>query len=186
VTAGRFEVDGLGGLGVSAGLTYDLAVLAHDVDGVVGAAGGWLCDRARAGWQVTVVVPAGVDMRPLTILGVHAEVGESGAEYLRRHSPVALAVDARLLRQDDRLRRTVLGFVDDGRTEVTVWGEAPLFTADRRFRCVRHRLSAAARAFKQRALLGTKTLPAEPDSETGSEAFVSAALWYPLDGADLG
>ncbi len=36
----------------------------------VRSAGGWLCDRVRAGWNVTVTVPDGADVRPLTILGV--------------------------------------------------------------------------------------------------------------------
>ncbi len=66
-------------------------------------------------------------------------------------------------------------------TEVTVWGESALFASDRRFRRVRHDLSAAARAFTARALLAC----GRPGSAPACEEFVSAALWYPTDGADL-
>lgn len=190
MTARTFEADDLApvernGSGVRAAadmlLTYDVTVIAADVDGVVGAAGGWLCDRVRAGWQVTVLVPPGRDLRALTILGVRAEVWDFDADTLGRQRPAALAVDASVLRDDDRLRSEVFRAVDGGSAEVTVWGESGLFAADRRFGRVRHRLSAAARAFKARALLSSGV--AGPDGAV--EEFVSSALWYPPDGADL-
>ncbi len=53
-------------------LTYELAVIGLDVAEVVRAAGGWICDRVRAGWRVSVLVPTGSDTRPLQILGVKA------------------------------------------------------------------------------------------------------------------
>ncbi len=134
-------------------LTYDMTVVAADVEGVVGAAGGWLCDRVRAG----------------------------GSGVLGLQRPAALAVDASVLSHDEPLRREVFRAVDGGRAEVTVWGESGLFAADRRFGRVRHRLSAAARAFKARALLSTGVAGPEP----AVEEFVSSALWYPPDGADL-
>lgn len=184
-----FEVDDLGavprrgtGVRVSGEVlrTYDLTVIAADVDGTVASAGGWLCDRVRAGWQVTVLVPAGSDVRALTILGVHTEVVDSAADALRG-TAAAVAVDARVLRHDDELRQTVLRLVDAGRIEVTVWGASALFGADGRFDTVRHRLSAAARAFKAGAMRAIGTPIAEPSTEE----FVSTAMWYPPDGADL-
>lgn len=161
--------------------TYDLRVIAADVGGVVAAAGGWLCDRVRAGWQVTVVVPPGQVVRALTILGVDVEAGESAAEALRLDSTAAVAIDARALRGDAQLRAEVLGLVDAARAEVTVWGGSALFGTDGRFDRVEHRLSAAARAFKARALETT----GQPVPDLAVEEFVSAALWYPTDGADL-
>ena len=158
--------------------TYDVTVIAADVDAAVAVAGGWLCDRVRAGWQVTVLVPAGYDERALTILGVRVERVESLVEALRELSSAAVAVDAAALRQDDDLRRDVLRLVDEARVEVTVWGESSLFASDRRFGRVRHRLSSAARAFKTRALLMTGDAAADP----AVEEFVGAALWYPPDG----
>ena len=164
--------------------TYDLTVIAADVDGVVTAAGGWLCDRVRAGWRVTVLVPAESDVSALTILGVHAEVVPSAVEVLGRPA-AAVAIDARVLRHDDGIRQAVLRLVDAGRCEVTLWGASALFGSDGRFDAVRHRLSAAARAFKTGALRTTGQLTAELTSESASEEFVSTGLWYAPDGADL-
>lgn len=160
--------------------TYGMTVIAADVDGVVASAGGWLCDRVRAGWQVTVWVPAGSDVRALTVLGVHAEVTTSAVEVLR-DTPAAVAVDARVLRHDDELRKAVLRVVDAGRVEVTVWGASGLFGSDGRFDAVRHQLSTAARAFKTYAVRATGQLL----HEQSNEEFVSTSLWYPPDGVDL-
>ena len=190
MTARTYEMDDLApverkGSGVRVAgerlLTYDVTVVAADVEGVVGAAGGWLCDRVRAGWQVTVLVPPGRDERALTILGVRSGVWDSGVDALRRQRPAALAVDARVLSHDNPLRLEVFRTVDGGSAEVTVWGESGVFAADRRFSRVRHRLSAAARAFKVRALLSSGVAGPAP----AVEEFVSSALWYPTDGADL-
>ncbi|WP_235733994.1 hypothetical protein [Mycolicibacterium austroafricanum] len=161
--------------------TYDLRVVAADVGGVVAAAGGWLCDRVRAGWDVTVLGPPGHDVRALTILGVCVDAGESAAEEPGLDSAAAIAIDARVLSGDEQLRDDVLRLVDTARAEITVWGGSALLGADGRFSRVRHRLSAAARAFKARALEAT----GQPTPDLAVEEFVSAALWYPTDGADL-
>ncbi|WP_343575423.1 hypothetical protein [Mycobacterium sp.] len=50
-------------------MRYRLDVVAADVADVVTFAGGWLFDRAMAGWDVTVLVADHVDERPLRILG---------------------------------------------------------------------------------------------------------------------
>ncbi|MDA2893112.1 hypothetical protein PDG61_19475 [Mycolicibacterium sp. BiH015] len=160
--------------------TYRLTVIAADVDGAVASAGGWLCDRVRAGWQVTVCVPDGSDVTALTVLGVHAEMMEPAADVLR-DTPAAVAVDARVLRHDDELKKTMLRLVDEGRVEVTVWGTSALFGSDRRFETVRHQLSRASRAFKAYAMRAS----GQPPSERSIEDFVSTALWYPPDGVDL-
>jgi hypothetical protein len=193
VTARTDEVDGFApiqrwGTGVRASgerhLRYELTVLAGDVEGVVRAAGGWLCDRARAGWQVTVWVPGGCEVRALKVLGVGVQIGEAGVEVLR-HRPAALAIDAGVLAGDPRLRAQVYELIDEGAVEVTVWGDtalladSALFADDARFERVGHRLSSAAKAFKGRAL--ASGAPAGRDVEE----FVSSALWYPPGGADL-
>lgn len=190
MTARTFEADDLAlvgrtGPGVRVSdeqlLGYDVTVIAADVEGVVGAAGGWLCDRVRAGWQVTVLVPPRCDTRALTILGVRSGEWEPGADTLRLLRPAALAIDARVLRHDDGLRRELLRRVDGGGVEVTVWGESGLFAADRRFGRVRHRLSAAARAYKKQALSSCRAAACDQ----AAEEFVSSAMWYPPDGTDL-
>jgi len=50
-------------------MRYRLDVVAANVIDVVKFAGGWLFDRAMAGWDVTVLVADHVDPRPLQILG---------------------------------------------------------------------------------------------------------------------
>ena len=161
--------------------TYALTVIVADADSAVAAAGGWLCDRVRAGWQVTVLVPAGIDARALTILGVRVESVESAVDALRALTTGAVAIDASVVRHDEHVRHELLRLVDDARTEITLWGESALFGSDGRFDRVRHRLSAAARAFKSCALSPIGPAPADP----AVEEFISAALWYPPDGADL-
>jgi hypothetical protein len=49
-------------------LRYQLNVVASSTEEVVQSAGGWLCDHARAGWDVNVLVSGGGDPRPLMIL----------------------------------------------------------------------------------------------------------------------
>ncbi|GAB3233396.1 hypothetical protein GCM10027535_42290 [Mycolicibacterium hippocampi] len=190
VTARTSEVGGLGpadrkSSGVrSSGdmlLTYDLTAVAADVEEVVRNAGGWLCDRARAGWQVTVLVPPGSDTRALTILGLRAGNWEPGESVLGPEPPAAVAVGADVLDHHDRLRREVLAGVGGAGIEITVWGESPLFAADPRFGRVQHPLSVAARAFKARALRPSGT----PSALPAVEQFRSCALWYPPEGSDL-
>ena len=58
---------------------YQLTVVANSVADLVGSAGGWLCDKARAGWDVKVVLTGDGDPRPVAILGashVDAELSE--------------------------------------------------------------------------------------------------------------
>lgn len=189
MTARTFDVHEFGagahkgsGVRVSADkpLTYDLAVLAADTESVVRAAGGWLCDRVRAGWRVTVLTPSPADTPALTILGLSWAPGSSLADLPDGQHPTAVALDARLLSAGESARSGVLGVLDGERTEVTVWGESPLLAADNRFRRVRHRLSTAARAFKSCAV---QSYGAPADSAV--EEFHSVALWYPPDGTDL-
>ena len=51
-------------------LRYRLDVIAVSALDVVQSAGGWLYDRAMAGWRVTVLLPDGSGARSLRILGV--------------------------------------------------------------------------------------------------------------------
>lgn len=162
-------------------LSYDLTVVTTDVSRLVAAAGGWLCDRVRAGWQVTVVVPSGADLRALQIIGVGAEITPSVAAVLREQPAAAWALDAAVLDSDADVRDEVQRALHRARTEVTVWGSSPWCASDRRFTAVRHELSAAARAFKRHALLSC----GHPGRVTDSEDFRSAALWYAADGTDL-
>jgi hypothetical protein len=133
---------------------YQLNVVASHIVDVVRSAGGWLCDRARAGWDVNVLVADHHDPLPLTILG--ATTHDLGAEFssmVRKASRGgALAVSAELLATDDRVRSEVLRILRRGFTEVTLWGDEWPSELGRKVDPTPRRMSSAGRAFKTHAL----------------------------------
>ncbi|ORW00315.1 hypothetical protein [Mycobacterium kyorinense] len=128
-------------------LNYRLDVVACDVVDVVLSAGGWLFDRAMAGWEVSVLLPAPFDARPLQILGVRTL--EWQADLV---GGAGLAVGAEAFAADAGIRDAVLKALDHSLTEVTLWGDEWPRGVDRATTAVHHRLSAAARVFKRHAL----------------------------------
>jgi hypothetical protein len=136
-------------------LRYQLNVVASTTEDVLQSAGGWLCDRARAGWDVNVLVADGADPRPLAILGATArDLDESFVSMVRNASRVgALAVSADLLAADMRVREEILRGLKRGLTEVIVWGKQWPAELGRQADPVQHRVSPAARAFKSHALI---------------------------------
>jgi hypothetical protein len=178
-------------------MRYRLDVVAANIVDVVMCAGGWLFDRAMAGWDVTVLVsdhPGLVadrqDDRPLQILGVQrfdleealAAIG-SGAET--RPRPQALAVAADLFGCDSQVRQGVLQALDHGATEVTLWGEGWPPELDDSVGLVQHRLSTAAQIFKARALAATLKICAPEGSIGDTEIFRSGLLPSLSAAADL-
>ena len=105
-------------------LRYQLNVVGSTTQDVVESAGGWLCDRARAGWDVNVLVADGGDPRPLTILGATAIDLDDGFLSMVRSASRggALAVSTDLLAADARVRDEVVRVLKRGLTQVTVWG----------------------------------------------------------------
>jgi hypothetical protein len=162
--------------------SYELSVIASDVGDVVCSAGGWMCDRVRAGWRVTVLIPGESEIRPLQILGVQALPFENVYWALRNSSPAAVAVASEVVEYDDRVRRDIQRLLLRGSTEVTFWGESSPHDLEGGMGEVRHQLSGAARAFKTQALITTS--PAHPVAGP-TETFRSVAMWYPPNGADL-
>lgn len=165
-------------------MRYRLDVVAADVADVVRCAGGWMYDRVMAGWDVTVLLADGADARPLHILGVEtADLESALALWADRPHPQTVAVAADLFASDERVRRGVLGALDQGLTEVTLWGEHCPAELDESVGAVRHQLSAAARAFK------TQALTAAHDPEAGSvadiETFRCGVMATPSVAADL-
>ncbi len=130
---------------------HQLAILATNLADLVGLAGGWLFDRARAGWDVNVWLEGCSDVRPLTILGANAT--RQSAQSALRDAPRggALAVGAGLLRDDPRVRAHVFELVKRD-AEVMVWGDEWPAELGGRVETIEHRLSVAARAFKAQAL----------------------------------
>jgi hypothetical protein len=134
-------------------MRYRLDVVAPTALDAVRFAGGWVYDRVMAGWDVTVLIGSRDDVRPLDILGAQTLDLESvlGAWEDRPH-PQTVAVAADLLQADARVRHHVLNALDQGATEVTLWGERLPAELDHTVDSVQHHLSAAARAFKSQAL----------------------------------
>jgi hypothetical protein len=130
-------------------LMYDLVVLTGDVNDAVTSAGGWLCDRVRAGWRVTVFAPQNSDFRPLQILGVHTSSIDDETDFLCT-SAAAIAVAGDVLSTDKRVRDEILRIVKRGTAEVTFWGDGGSLAADVRFSRVAHRLTSAARVLSPR------------------------------------
>ncbi len=152
-------------------MRYRLDVVAANAADVVTHAGGWVCDRVMAGWDVTVLVGAHDDLRPIHILGADTLNLETALEaWEHRPHPHTLAVSMELFESDPRIRRGVIQALDHRTTEVTLWGENWPGELDRTIDCVEHRLSAAARAFKAQALGAL----AQPAASVGpSEMFRS-------------
>jgi hypothetical protein len=134
---------------------YQLNIVASSMVDVVRSAGGWVFDRARAGWDVNVLVADHQDPRPLTILGATTlDLGAQFSSTVRKASHGgALAVSAHLLATDERVREEVLQILKRGFTEVTLWGDEWPAELGRKIDPIPHHMSSAARAFKTHALV---------------------------------
>ena len=165
-------------------MRYRLDVVACNVPEVVKFAGGWLVDRVMAGWDVTVLISADEDTRPLEILGVETHDLEAALEeWADRPHPQTVAVAADLFASDARVRKGVLSALDQGMTEVTLWGDEWPEELDSTIGSVHHQLSAAARAFKAQALAAAD----DPDARTvgDTESFRCGLAGLPSVAADL-
>lgn len=140
-------------------INYRLDVVAATVIDAVESAGGLICDRTIAGWDVSVILAEQPDRLPLQILGANVidlqealNSGETGP------FPHTVAAAADLLGSDSRVRRGVSRLLADRSVEVMLWGEPRnARLGSRRFLLAEHRLSLAARAFKARALAAAAT-----------------------------
>jgi hypothetical protein len=164
-------------------LRYRVDVVAASAVDVVQSAGGWLYDRAMAGWEVTVLLPERCDTRSLRILGVRtSDLEEQFAVLGTGSAGQSLAVSAEAFITDERVRRAVLQSLDNRVTEVALWGQTPQGWPSRVYRAMTSAeriLSAAARTFKGYALAAagipgaivgpTETLLCDAFSQGGSE-----------------
>lgn len=132
---------------------YRLDVIASSPADVVCSVGGWLYDRVRAGWDVTVMLPQHCDSRPLQILGMQAaDLDARALPASTEHAAHGLAVSAEMYAADARIKQAVLSALDRRMTEVTLWHDGWPLAVGRRTTPVQHVLSGAARAFKRHAL----------------------------------
>ena len=159
-------------------LRYQLNVIASTTEDVLQSAGGWLCDRARAGWDVNVLVADCGDPRPLAILGATArDLDDAFLSMVTSASRVgALAVSADLLAADARVREEILRALERGLTDVIVWGRQWPAELGGQADPIQHRVSPAARAFKSHALVAAavstdSVSPTETLFRVGTESF---------------
>jgi hypothetical protein len=161
-------------------MRYRLDVVAPTVLDAVAFAGGWIYDRVMAGWDVTVLIGNDDDARPLEILGAQVRDLESVLEaWEDRPHPQTVAVAADLFDSDPRVHQHVLNALEQGATEVTLWGERLPAELDKSVDSVEHHLSAAARAFKSQALAAANAEAAVAHAETfrcGMSVSVAADL----------
>jgi hypothetical protein len=151
-------------------MRYRLDVVAPTVLDAVRFAGGWVYDRVMAGWDVTVLIGSDEGVRPLEILGAEVRDLESVLEaWEERPHPQTVAVAADLFHRDARVRRGVLEALEQGATEVTLWGERLPAELDSSVDSVQHQLSAAARAFKAQALAAARG--SDVEAVGGTETF---------------
>ncbi|WP_156771978.1 hypothetical protein [Mycobacterium sp. 1245805.9] len=142
-------------------LRYRLDVVAASAVDVVRSAGGWLFDRVRAGWVVSVLTDA-PDARPLRILGLRTVdlKSTSLSEFLSPSDGTgrSLAVSAEVFTTDALVREQVCKAIDHHLTEVALWGQGRTAGVNRAMTRVQHVLSPAARVFKGYALAAAGTL----------------------------
>jgi hypothetical protein len=163
--------DGLraGGTQVHAGrpIKYQLNVLGATVADVVASAGGWVFDRAMAGWEVNVLVTTPDVVRPVEILGARCFDLDTGLQLMKKGGyPHALAVATDVFDGDERVRQAVLAALRRGSTEISFWGAGSPASVDRTVRSVKHPLTAAAKAFKAQALTAIAATQAPGATET--------------------
>lgn len=162
---------------------YRLDVVAQNVVDVVESAGGWLFDRAMAGWDVRVLVAEPGDTRPLRILGADTVPLESlMAPSGNGRPPHAIAVAAEFYTANERILEDVTRNLGNSDVEMSVWGEMWPAHLGARLDPVQHTLSVAARAFKAHALAAA-SMPDAPIAAT--EVFGAGVFSSHAFGADL-
>jgi hypothetical protein len=164
-------------------LRYRLDVVAASAVDVVQSAGGWLFDRARAGWAVSVLLAGSRDTRSLRILGLQTLDlnSKSILELVSTPSDTgrSLAVSAEAFTADVRIREQVFKALDHHLTEVALWGEGWPAGVNRTMTKVQHVLSPAARVFKGCALAAAGTAS---DSVDPTETLLcDMAISSPVD-----
>lgn len=126
---------------------HSLSVLSASELDIVRFAGGLICDRARQGWRVVVLLPVAENVRPLRIIG--AQVVGDFADFPTCYQPsvMAVAVSATIYHDDVHLRAWLQSMLP---AELLIWGSLPV-NLRAGTRIVSHRLSDAARVFKAHA-----------------------------------
>jgi hypothetical protein len=115
-------------------------------------AGGWLFDHVLNGWNVVIAVTdhtysAAVGIGGVPVVALDSELLSPQAGPRPREVAASMA----LSQSDPRLRAGLRSLLDDGETDIRLWGESPAHELGHPFTPVQHRLSVAALAFKATA-----------------------------------
>jgi hypothetical protein len=158
-------------------LEYRLDVLGTDAAELVRSAGGWMFDRAMAGWRVNAWLLDAAEPRPLQVLGVRAHRLEPGVYGLDGEIAGGLAVSSDLVAAHGGVRDEVRSVLASGRAEVVLWGGQWPDLLGGRAEPVRYRMSAAARTFKRHALMAADC----PDVSVGATESLVCGGYRPID-----
>lgn len=116
-------------------MRYRFDIVGRSVVDVVMAAGGWLYDRATAGWDVTVLIDDAEDTRPLQILGAKVlDLASVLTQWEHWPHPQTIAVCAEMFDGHARVRQGVIDALEHSSTEVTLWGDVLSRVGQRRRR----------------------------------------------------
>jgi hypothetical protein len=156
-------------------IRYQLCVFARDVGELVDLAGGWICDRILAGWDVSVAVSEPGDLRPLQILGVTLETQQRLRLITDASAAASIAITPGVFESDNHIRNEVLQALDQGAVEVSFVGPSLPRDLGGRLDRRQHRLSSAARAFKAHALAAAAvpcaTMDATEDLHSSARSY---------------
>lgn len=130
---------------------YSAMCIAQDVAGLVEGAGGWLFDRAMAGWDVSAFVDERSDPRALHILGVRTVRYAEAWAAMETTTPTSFVVAGERYASDVEARRLLQDALGEG-ADVTVFGSPCALDQVEGISSVTYRLTAAAHAFKMHAL----------------------------------
>ncbi|MDG4669389.1 hypothetical protein [Mycobacterium sp. 236(2023)] len=132
------------------GSKHRLMVLTSETRDTVASAGGFIFDRAAAGWDVAVHLPDHVDDRAFRILGVRTVVLQRDIDRTSQADCIAIA--GSLYDTDRKTRRLFQMAARKGGTEVALWGAHWPRDLEPGVGIVEHNLSLAALAFKAAAM----------------------------------
>ena len=140
-------------------------------------------DRVMAGWDVTVLLADGADERPLqSSASRRADLESALALWADRPHPQTVAVAADLFASDERVRRGVLGALEQGLTEVRCGAKLPAGTR-------RQRRTRSASPQRRRPRVQVPGPDGRTDATAGSvadtETFRCGVMATPSVAADL-
>jgi hypothetical protein len=159
---------------------FRMDVVCETVSEAVTHAGGLICDRAMAGWDVSVfttsTVRTGGDYLALRIVGATRVDGAvTATNRLATTKPLrAVVVSGNLYRDDIDVRSRVEDAMDDPLVEVLLWHEAAHKGSSSDARRTEMSISRAAIAFRNHAAAAANLEPVYRTSEVFSQLQASA------------